>query len=137
MQVYFLCTGNACRSQLAEALTQQLLPGWRVQSAGVQPPTTVDPMTVEALAKRGIDWSHAQAKPIDLAFLNRSDVVVTLCGDARDHCPVLPATTRALHWPLADPALVQGAARADAFAAAADQIETLIRRTWLTKNSQE
>ncbi|WP_164507913.1 low molecular weight phosphatase family protein [Lacticaseibacillus suibinensis] len=55
--------------------------------------------------------------------------MVTLRGDARDHCPVLPATTRALHWPLADLAQVQGAARADAFAAAADQIETLIRRT--------
>lgn len=136
MQVYFLCTGNACRSQLAEALAKQLLPGWRVQSAGVQP-TAVDSMTAQELAKRGIDWSHAQAKPIDMAFLNGSDVVVTLCGDARDHCPVLPATTRALHWPLADPALVQGAARADAFAAAADQIETLIRRTWLTENSQE
>lgn len=134
MQVYFLCTGNACRSQLAEALTQQLRPGWRVQSAGVQP-TAVDPMTVLELAKRGIDWSHAQAKPIDMAFLNGSDVVVTLCGDARDHCPVLPPTTRALHWPLADPALVQGAARGDAFAAAADQIETLIQRTWLTKNA--
>lgn len=135
MQVYFLYTGNACRSQLAEALTQKLLPGWRVQSAGVQP-TAADTMTVEELAKRGIDWSHAQAKPIDMAYLNGSDVVVTLCGDARDHCPVLPPTTRALHWPLADPAQVLGAARADAFTAAADQIETLIQRTWLTENSQ-
>lgn len=107
-QIYFLCTGNSCRSQMAEGFAKKILGDqWRVASAGIET-HGLNPRAVQVMAEKQIDISKNNSKLIDLQYLNTSDLVVTLCGDARDRCPVTPATVRKLHWPLPDPAQAQG-----------------------------
>ena len=107
-QLYFLCTGNSCRSQMAEGFAKQLLPpDWKIQSAGVER-HGLNPRAVEVMAEIGIDISQQQSKLIDPTYLKQCDLVVTLCGDARDRCPVTPPSVKKLHWPLPDPAQATG-----------------------------
>lgn len=107
-QIYFLCTGNSCRSQMAEGFAHQLLgPDWRIASAGLRV-DGLNPRAVAVMAEVGIDISRQRSKLIDQDFLRTSDVVVTLCGDARDRCPVVPPTVSKIHWPLIDPAQATG-----------------------------
>lgn len=109
-QVYFLCTGNSCRSQMAEGFVRQLLgPTWRVASAGVET-HGLNPRAVQVMAEAGLDISAQTSKLIDPDYLAHCDLVVTLCGDARDRCPVTPTSVRKVHWPLADPAQASGSA---------------------------
>ncbi|MFC6254278.1 arsenate reductase (thioredoxin) [Secundilactobacillus hailunensis] len=107
-RVYFLCTGNSCRSQMAEGLARTLLsPEWEVRSAGVER-HGLNPVAVQVMAEVGIDISQQYSKLIDPDYLANCDVVVTLCGDARDRCPVTPPQVRRVHWPLPDPAQAVG-----------------------------
>ncbi|MFD1393870.1 arsenate reductase (thioredoxin) [Lacticaseibacillus jixianensis] len=107
-QIYFLCTGNSCRSQMAEGFAHQFLgPDWRIASAGLRV-DGLNPRAVAVMAEVGIDISRQRSKLIDQDFLRTSDVVVTLCGDARDRCPVVPPTVSKIHWPLIDPAQATG-----------------------------
>ncbi len=108
--VYFLCTGNACRSQMAEGWARQLLPPpWQAASAGVEP-TRLDERAVAAMAEVGVDISAQAAKAIDPALLRSAHLVITLCADADLRCPVLPAQVARRHWPLPDPAQATGSA---------------------------
>ena len=119
VRVLFLCTGNSARSQMAQAILEQL--GGRdfeVESAGTQP-KGVNPFTLRILGDAGIDWSAATSKSVD-QFRNRPfDYVITVCDRARQACPVFPGADQSLHWDLADPAEVEGPdeARAAAFRA--------------------
>jgi arsenate reductase len=108
IRVLFVCTGNTARSQLAEALLGHLGgPNFQVESAGTEP-KSVNPLAVEVLAKRGIDWSQAISKSVD-RFLDQSfDYVITVCDRARQACPVFPGEHNSLHWGLDDPAEVDG-----------------------------
>lgn len=107
-QIYFLCTGNSCRSQMAEGFARQYLgQQWRIASAGIET-HGLNPRAVQVMAEKGIDISQYHSKLIDIDYLNSSDLVVTLCGDARDRCPVTPPTVKKQHWPLPDPAQAQG-----------------------------
>lgn len=107
-QIYFLCTGNSCRSQMAEGFARQILPAdWRIASAGIET-HGLNPLAVKVMAEKGLDISNYQSKLIDLQYLQTCDIVVTLCGDARDRCPVVPATVTKIHWPLLDPAQATG-----------------------------
>lgn len=107
-QLYFLCTGNSCRSQMAEGFAKQLLPAdWTIQSAGVER-HGLNPTAVKVMAEVGVDIAKQQSKLIDVDYLANSDLVVTLCGDARDRCPVTPPSVEKLHWPLPDPAQATG-----------------------------
>lgn len=107
-QLYFLCTGNSCRSQMAEGFARALAPAdWVIASAGVET-HGLNPRAVQVMAEVGIDISQNTSKRIDPAYLNSSDVVVTLCGDARDKCPMTPPTVDRRHWPLPDPAQATG-----------------------------
>jgi arsenate reductase len=107
-QIYFLCTGNSCRSQMAEGFARQYLgQQWRIASAGIET-HGLNPRAVQVMAEKGIDISQYHSKLIDIDYLNSSDLVVTLCGDARDRCPVTPSTVKKQHWPLPDPAQAQG-----------------------------
>lgn len=108
--VYFLCTGNACRSQMAEGWALALF-GDRLEvaSAGAEP-TALDPRATAAMAEAGVDISAQVAKMIDLSILARSDLVITLCEDADRRCPVTPPQIRRLHWPIDDPAAASGSA---------------------------
>lgn len=106
-QIYFLCTGNSCRSQMAEGFARKYLPDWRIASAGIEK-HGLNPRAVQVMAEVGIDISRNESKLIDSAYLNTCDLVVTLCGDARDRCPVTPASVEKRHWPLPDPAQARG-----------------------------
>lgn len=107
-QVYFLCTGNSCRSQMAEGFAQELLgSNWRVASAGVER-HGLNPNAVKVMAEVGVDIADHHSKLIDLDYLNSSDLVVTLCGDARDKCPMTPVSVEKQHWPLPDPLVRRG-----------------------------
>ena len=95
--IYFLCSGNACRSQIAEGYAKQYLPDWNVQSAGVRV-DGLNPWAVKTMAEDGIDISQQYSKLIDSDFLEQATVVITLCGEARDKC-IIPQNARWLHWP--------------------------------------
>ena len=102
-KVLFLCTGNSCRSQMAEAWAR-VLKGDQVEaySAGVDP-HGVDPRAVRAMAEVGIDISGQTSKDVDTLEPIAFEYVITLCDQAHQACPVFPAKTRVLHVGFDDP----------------------------------
>lgn len=110
LKILFLCTGNSCRSQMAEAWTR-VLKRDRVEafSAGVDP-HGIDPRAVRAMAEIGIDISGQHSKDVDTFDEVEFDYIITLCDHAQQACPVFPAKTRLLHAGFDDPPrLVAGA----------------------------
>ncbi|MCF8061837.1 MAG: arsenate reductase ArsC [Deltaproteobacteria bacterium] len=101
--ILFLCTGNSCRSQMAEAWTN-LLKGdlFSAYSAGVKP-KGVDPRAVRAMAEAGVDISTQRSKDIDALGDLEFDYVVTLCDNAKEACPFFPANVRLIHRGFDDP----------------------------------
>ncbi|MBI5445061.1 MAG: arsenate reductase ArsC [Deltaproteobacteria bacterium] len=107
--VVFLCTGNSCRSQMAEGWLRQLGgSGFEALSAGTRP-QGLNPTAVRVMAEAGVDISGQQSKSVD-EFLGRDlDLLVTVCGGARESCPMfLGRVARRMHWPVDDPAEAQG-----------------------------
>ncbi len=108
--LYFLCTGNSCRSQMADGWAKMLLPeDWEVYSAGIET-HGVNPNAIKAMNEVGINISHHTSDLIDEEILNNATLVVTLCGDAADKCPVTPPHVRREHWGFEDPAKAVGSA---------------------------
>lgn len=107
--LYFLCTGNSCRSQMAEGWGKKLLSSdeWEVKSAGIEA-HGVNPNAIKAMKEVGIDISKQTSDMIDIEILNNAELVVTLCGDANDKCPVTPPHVKREHWGFDDPAKAQG-----------------------------
>ena len=103
LKVLFLCTGNSCRSQMAEAWTR-VLKGEQIDaySAGVDP-HDVDPRAVQAMAEVGIDISGQASKDVDTLEPIEFEYVITLCDQAHQACPIFPAKTRVLHVGFDDP----------------------------------
>lgn len=105
--VLFLCTANACRSQMAEGFARRLLPPEvPVFSAGIIP-SGLDARAVAVMAEVGIDISAQRSKSIADVPVHEVGRVITLCGEAAEQCPALPGAKRE-HWPLHDPARAQG-----------------------------
>lgn len=111
MKVLFLCTGNACRSQMAEGWARKLKAGrFEAFSAGVAP-CYVHPLTIEAMAESGVDISGHYSKHVeDLAEI-RFDYVVTLCDYADGVCPDFPGFGKRVHRPFEDPVTARGSKR--------------------------
>ena len=106
MKVLFLCVANSARSQMAEGLARALLPqSISVLSAGSKP-AGVNPYAIRAMAEIGLDISKQSSKSVGKLALDDVTHVVTLC--AEEVCPVFPGAVQRLHWPLPDPAAVQG-----------------------------
>lgn len=101
--IYFLCTGNSCRSQMAEGFAKKYLPDWNVYSAGIEK-HGVNPKAIEVMKEINIDISNHSSDIIDKDILNRADLVVTLCDHAKDVCPVTPKHVETVHWGFEDPA---------------------------------
>ncbi|MBW1722599.1 MAG: arsenate reductase ArsC [Deltaproteobacteria bacterium] len=102
-KVLFLCTGNSCRSQMAEAWTRHLRGDmYEPYSAGVLP-KGVDPRAVRVMAEVGIDISKQGSKDLESLADMEFEYVVTLCDHAREVCPLFPAKTRLLHQGFDDP----------------------------------
>jgi arsenate reductase (thioredoxin) len=103
-KIMFLCTGNSCRSQMAEGFARYLGDGViEACSAGTMPASCVNPYAVKVMKEVGLDISGQKPKMIDYKQLNLMDVVVTLCGEADKSCPALPLDIRRIHMPVADP----------------------------------
>ncbi|MFT8928400.1 MAG: arsenate reductase (thioredoxin) [Sporolactobacillus sp.] len=106
--IYFLCTGNSCRSQMAEGFGKKYLgEEFDVRSAGIEA-HGLNPNAVKAMKEVGIDISMQKSKVIDMSLLNQAYLVVTLCGDAEERCPMTPSQVRREHWGFEDPAKAQG-----------------------------
>ncbi|MED3690486.1 arsenate reductase (thioredoxin) [Peribacillus butanolivorans] len=106
--LYFLCTGNSCRSQMAEAWGKKYLGSeWEVLSAGIEA-HGLNPNAVKAMNEVGVDISNQSSDIIDTDILNNADFVVTLCGDAADKCPMTPRHVKREHWGFDDPAKAEG-----------------------------
>jgi arsenate reductase len=133
--ILVLCTGNSCRSQIAEAYLRQLGGDrFRVYSAGTEPTDRVHPLTIEVLAEEGIDIGDA--KPTDYRqYFDQIpvDYLITVCDGAAEACPAFwPGVHERLPWPFEDPAAFEGspAETLERFRQVRDQIKARVR-AWL------
>ena len=108
LKVLFLCTENACRSQMAEGLVNHDLAG-QVQafSAGVRP-SRVNPRAIQVMAELGIDIRHHRSKSVDDLAGEQFDLVITVCNQAQEQCPIFPGETEVIHVGFPDPAQATG-----------------------------
>ena len=112
MNLLFLCTGNSCRSQIAEGWAKQLGGDWlEVQSAGIEAHGK-NPRAITVMQEAGVDISGQESTRLTEEMLAQTDYLVTVCGHADEHCPVLPPGIRKEHWPLSDPAKASGSEEA-------------------------
>ncbi len=106
--ILFLCTGNSCRSQMAEGFARKMLPkNVEIFSAGLEP-KGVHPIAIKVMQEVGIDISKQESKNTSEIPLDKIDIVITLCGDAAERCPVFPGKVERIHWEIEDPAKAKG-----------------------------
>lgn len=131
MNILFLCTGNSCRSQMAEGFANAFEPGLaRFYSAGLKP-TVVDLNAVEVMKEMDIDISNQRSKSVEEIKDIDFDYVVTLCGEANANCPTFPQKTKVIHVAVEDPRKVAKNMKDDnqilnAYRAARNEIERLV-----------
>ena len=108
LNVLFLCTGNSCRSQIAEGWAKHLK-GDVIEafSAGISP-ARLNEMAAEVMAEAGVDISNQRAKHVGDLFGIDFDYVITLCDHANEYCPVFPGRTKHIHRPFPDPSFLPG-----------------------------
>lgn len=128
-KIYFLCTGNSCRSQMAEGYARVLLPQneFEIRSAGVEV-HGLNSDAVKVMLEDGVDISGQYSKKIDVDYFKSADLIITLCGDAKDKCPVISAETQHLHYPLVDPVNAVGSyeEQLDVFRNVRDKIKKIV-----------
>ncbi len=108
LNILFVCTGNSCRSQMAEGYARAIGDGLlSADSAGIEAHGK-NMLAVRVMQEDGVDISQQQSKRLNKAQLDVADIVITVCGHADEHCPVLPPTTIRCHWPFDDPARLKG-----------------------------
>ena len=139
MKILFLCTGNSCRSQIAEGWAKRLGgDAVHVLSAGIEAHGK-NPRAIAVMAEAGVDIAAQESTRLTDGMLAAADYLVTVCGHADEHCPALPAGMRREHWPLPDPARATGTeeeimavfrdSRDDIRARVADLLERLAAET--------
>jgi arsenate reductase len=107
-RVLILCTGNSCRSQLAEAIVNHdLSEQWEAFSAGTQPAGYVHPIALKVLEEIGIQHT-GESKPVDRFRGEAFDVVITVCDDANENCPLWLGKGKRVHIGFPDPAKIKG-----------------------------
>lgn len=107
--ILILCTGNSCRSHLAEGLLRAAAGDlFNVQSAGSKPAGYVHPLSIKVMQEIGIDISKHHSKHMDEFLSQKVETVITVCGNADQACPVFPGQVNRHHWPFVDPAHAQG-----------------------------
>ncbi|MEE8215361.1 MAG: arsenate reductase (thioredoxin) [Acidiferrobacterales bacterium] len=127
--ILFLCTGNSCRSQMAEGWARALAgPQIEARSAGIEAHGK-NRGAIAVMKEAGIDISKQESTRLMPEMLDWADYVVTVCGHADEHCPVVPPGTRKQHWPLDDPAKARGSEDEimAVFRATRDEIERRVR----------
>ena len=133
IKVLFLCTGNSCRSQIAEAWLRHLgVDRFEVYSAGLEP-HGVNPHTITVMEETGYDMSRHSSKHLD-EYKGKIDFdfLITVCGNADERCPFFPGMGTRLHWPFEDPAAFNGPMdeTLELFRKVRDQIKAKIQ-AWL------
>ena len=129
LNILYLCTGNSCRSQMAEGWTRQLgNDRIEVQSAGIEAHGK-NPHAIAVMKEVGVDISGQESTIISDEMVQAADVIVTVCGHADEQCPVLPPGMKKLHWPLVDPANAVGTDQEvmDQYRATRDEVEVRVR----------
>ena len=107
-RVLFLCTGNSCRSQMAEGWANHLGAEWlEARSAGIEAHGK-NPRAIAVMREAGVDILHQESTRVTPEMLAWADLVITVCGHADEHCPILPPGIQKKHWPLEDPAKATG-----------------------------
>ena len=107
--VLILCTGNSCRSHMAEGILKSAAgESLNVQSAGSNPAGYVHPLAIKALGEIGIDISSNTSKHMNEFLQQDVETVITVCGNADQACPVYPGQVNRFHWPFFDPAKAEG-----------------------------
>ena len=113
--ILILCTGNSCRSHLAEGILRNALgPNFNVASAGSKPAGFVHPLAIKALAEINIDISSHHSKHLNEFLNDNVETVITVCGNADQACPIFPGQLNRHHWGFDDPAHATGS-EADQF----------------------
>jgi len=109
IKILILCTGNSCRSQMAEAFLKQLDSRLAVFSAGTRPAERVNPFTIRAMQEVGLDLSASKTKSVEQFLDQDFDFVITVCGGAKETCPVFFGNVKQrLHIGFDDPADATG-----------------------------
>ncbi|MDX8413891.1 MAG: arsenate reductase (thioredoxin) [Mariprofundales bacterium] len=127
-RILFLCTGNSCRSQMAEGWLRHLGgESFEAFSAGIEAHGK-NPRAIAVMAEAGVDISGQASKVLDPKLLETIDLLVTVCGHADSHCPTTPTSCRKEHWPFDDPAQAHGSEKAvmQEFRRVRDQIRTRV-----------
>src|ERR1044071_3226127 len=107
--VLILCTGNSCRSHIAEGFLQHFAGNiLNVQSAGSKPAGYVHPLAVKVMQEEGIDISQHRSKHLNEFLAVGVETVITVCGKADQACPIFPGQVNRHHWPFEDPAHAEG-----------------------------
>ena len=107
-RILFLCTGNSCRSQMAEGFLRHMAGDkFEVFSAGIKP-TQVNPLAIKVMAEVGVDISKHRSKSAMEFIGQQFDYVVTVCDNAKQTCPIFPGKYEKIHWDLEDPAEAKG-----------------------------
>lgn len=107
--ILILCTGNSCRSHLAEGLLRRAVgDAYRVASAGSKPAGYVHPLAIQVMAEWGIDISGHHSKHLNEFLSEEVETVITVCGNADQACPIFPGQVNRHHWPFDDPAHATG-----------------------------
>ena len=107
--VLILCTGNSCRSHLAEGILRQAAgDSLNVESAGSKPAGYVHPMAIQVMKEIGIDISGHRSKHLEEFLLTNVETVITVCGNADQACPMFPGQVNRHHWGFEDPAHATG-----------------------------
>jgi two-component system, OmpR family, phosphate regulon sensor histidine kinase PhoR len=132
--ILFLCTGNSCRSQIAEGFAHALaMNGRRIYSAGTEP-KPIHPLAVRVMKEVGIDISHQYSKSVEEVPIREVDLFVTLCDSAAERCATLAIEAERMHWPLTDPALAKGDDEQvlQVFRAVRDDIRSRVQQLFIT-----
>ena len=128
-KVLFLCTGNSCRSQMAEGFLREYGgDAYDAHSAGTKP-SMVNPLAVRAMSEVGIDISGHRSKNVAEYLGQHFPFVITVCDNAKEHCPIFPGPCVREHWPFDDPAEAQGSEeeRMEFFCRVRDEIAARVR----------
>ncbi len=105
LRIIVICTGNSCRSQMAEGWFKLFAPeSAQVVSAGSNPTGHVHPIAIEVMGEAGVDIRRFESKPLTQFLKREFDYVITVCEHAAETCPVFPGPGERIHWPIEDPA---------------------------------
>lgn len=129
-KILVLCTGNSCRSQMAEGYLRHLAGDrFEVTSAGLEP-SVVNPNAIKVMQEDGVDISSHTSKDVVQFIGQQFDYIITVCDNAREHCPYFPGQAERIHWSFEDPAQAVGSEEEvlDVFRQVRDKIKSTLKQ---------